>query len=154
MEQGDLEVKISHPNGLNMRFSESVTKFLIQRPDKKIPFRAGQWVMTLSDDVIAHLGQLAEAFLHNGADVYLDDIVQASLFMVAAETGKQNVTVSPDLIYEWIASLRFIVGFEEMKRCGLVILNQDLGLTTIDEATVTLTDRGMQAGLDLRSKMS
>lgn len=115
----EIEVRISHPNGLEMRFSESVTKFLIQRPDKTVPFRALQWVTTLSDDFIAQLGTLTEKFLHDGADVYLDDVVQASILMVVGETGKQNVTVSPDLIYEWIAALGYIAALEDMKRTGL-----------------------------------
>lgn len=153
-KEGEIEVRISHPNGLEMRFSESVTKFLIQRPEKRVPFRALQWVRTLSDDVVTQLGKLAEAFLHDGADVHLDDIVQASILMVVGETQKQNVTVSPDLIYEWIAALRYITALEGMKRSGLVILNEEIGITTIRNATVTLTGRGMQAGLDLRASMN
>jgi hypothetical protein len=153
-KEDEIEVRISHPNGLKMRFSESVTKFLIQLPEKRVPFRALQWVRTLSDDVITQLGKLAETFLHDGADVYLDDVVQASILMVAGETGKQNVTVSPDLIYEWMAALRYITALERMKRSGLVILNDEIGITTMRNATVTLTDRGMQAGLDLRSNMN
>lgn len=153
-KEDDIEVRISHPHGLDMRFSESVTKFLITRSNKGKPFRAGQWVTTLSDDVIAHLEQLAEAFLHDGADVYLDDIVQASILAVAAETGKHSVTVSPELLYEWVGALGFIVALERMKRDELIELDVDVGISTIREAKVTLTDRGMQAGLDLRSRMS
>lgn len=153
-KRDELEVRISHPNGLEMRFSESVTKFLMQRQDKTVPFRALQWVATLSDDVIAQLGKLTEAFLHDGADVYLDDVAQASILMVVGETGKQNVTVSPELIYEWIAALRYITALEGMKRSGLVILNEEIGITTIRNATVTLTDRGIRAGLNLRSNMN
>jgi len=80
--------------------------------------------------------------------------VQASVFMVAGETRKQNVTVSPDLLNEWIAALGHITACEGMKRAGLLILNEDIGITTIRTSTATLTDRGMQAGLNLRSNMN
>lgn len=153
-KKDEIEVRISHPNGLEMRFSESVTKFLMQRQDKSAPFRALQWVATLSDDVIAQLGKLAEAFLHDGADVYLDDVVQASILIVVGETGKQNVTVSPELIYEWIVALGYITALERMKRSEFVILNGEIGITTLRNATVTLTDRGMKAGIEMRSNMN
>ena len=153
-KKDEIEVRISHPNGLEMRFSESVTKFLMQRRDKSVPFRALQWVATLSNDVVAQLGKLTEAFLHDGADVYLDDVVQASILLVVGETGKQDVTVSPELIYEWVVALGYITALERMKRSGLVILNGEIGITTIRNATVTLTDRGMKAGIELRSNMN
>ena len=157
MSKGDeIDDRISHPGRPDMRFSESLANFLIHNGKKATQFRTMHWVIELSDDSLGHLKQLAETFLHDGPDEYLDDMVQASIFAVGAESQTKISLdeVTPNDIYEWVTALRIIVALEGMRRSGLVTLREEPGITTVNNLSVTLTDRGVRAGLDLRAKLN
>jgi hypothetical protein len=53
-------VQITHPEGVPMRFSESLSKHLLDRRDKASPFFTGSWLEALGDDELQAFRALAE----------------------------------------------------------------------------------------------
>lgn len=142
-------VRIEHPDGVSMRFSEHLTQFLINRQNKHERFYLGHWLRSLDADALDQMIALAEMAL-NGAtekdELRTDDLMMTCIVAEAAETLQRAVTVSPDVLLERLAALLFGATVETFSRRGWLELDNMASICDGANLRVRITDEGMRAG--------
>lgn len=143
-------VRIEHPDGVPMRFSEHLTQFLINRQNKHERFYLGHWLRSLDADALDQMIALAEIAL-NGAsekkdELRTDDLMMTCIVAEAAETAQRSVTVSPEALFERLGALLVGASVEIYFRWGWVELDNVLSICEGANLRVRITDEGMKAG--------
>jgi len=142
-------VRIEHPDGVSMRFSEHLTQFLINRQNKHDRFYLGYWLRSLDADALDQMIALAEIALNGQAEkaeLRTDDLMMTCIVAEAAETLQRAVTVSPDVLFERLGALLVGASIEIYFRRGWVELDNVLSICEGANLRVRITDEGMRAG--------
>ena len=69
-----VDVKITHPEGVNMRYSENISAFLMARDDKSRQFYLGHWLSSLDNEQLGQLSFLFHQYLEGVDERYLDGL--------------------------------------------------------------------------------
>ena len=143
-----VSVKIHSPDGVPMRFSESLIAFITDPHRRSHPFVLGDWIESLDDETLSQLQVLSNQATVDAAS--LGDAVQDLLLMVitavAAEKQVREVPVSPERLVDYFGALYLATSLERFRRAGWLILHSPLSMDADKEVSITLTERGLQEG--------
>ena len=148
----EVTAKITHPNGVDMKFSESLTEFLISREDKSVQFLIGHWIESLPNDQLGRLMQFVDEYFHGGDAPYLDDIFSLIIIAVPVERNERTISVTPENVHEWCSALLLATGLEINRRHGYVEILNPMGIDTKTNTSIRITELGRQAGEEMKLK--
>lgn len=126
-----------------MAFSESLSAYLMARPNKRACFFIGDWLKALDDCKLSHLQSLAIEFLDGKGDPHLDDVLAICLIAYCAETRKQDCRVNESLINSWVTVLAAAINIEGFRRKGWIICAEPLSIRSDVNIAVDMTPVGM-----------
>lgn len=153
-QSGDSQVKISHPDGIEMPFSENIAAYLMERKNKSEQFYFSDWVGSLSNELVTKMIQLGESIVLSDGDMPFDDLLQTMVIAVAIEKREQKVAFSNNDLDGWINQVLKIASVEVLKRNGAIEAVVPMGLSINPEGSITVTDLGMQLEEEFRKKMN
>jgi len=147
-----LTVTIHHPDGVSMRFSESLMRFLADPGNQHRPFLLGDWIGSLDDETLSHLTTLSDqaAVDLDALGQQIQDLLLVVVTAVAAEKQALEVPLSPELLGDYFETLCLATRLERFRRAGWLILHSPLSIDGHQDAAITLTERGLEEGF-LRS---
>lgn len=144
-------VTIAHPNGVPMRFSESLATFLLER--KLGRFSTGDWLQTLSEDELRAFFEIGQRWCNGEDSRDLHDYLAVLLHAIAAEKKTKTVQLPPDEIFALGDGLLHIASLEANRRNGFITLNCKLRLFPGPQDSISVTDKGMQHAEEWKRKL-
>lgn len=144
-------VKISHPDGAPMKYSENLIGYLSNRTNKSKQFYFGDWLMTLGNDELGQLGNMAKLWMEGADEIYLDDIISVAITALSAETRKQTHRFSPDDISNLIGTIFTNSAIESYSRKGWVKLGTSLSIDPHKEIELEITELGEAQAAHLKA---
>lgn len=146
----NVQVTITHPDGVKMRYSESISAFLMSRKDKSRHFYLGHWLSSLGDDDLGQLIQLSQLYLDGVEERYLDDIFMVVITAVSAEKRNPKVELSPEILNDVVGALNLAACIESFTRRGWLVLENTLSINIHKKVKARITDSGMKQGGEFR----
>ena len=141
-------VSITHPDGLNLRFSERLISFLVNRPNPHLNFLLGQWIATLEDESLYHLEVLSSRA--NLDPESLGDAIQDLLLLVAtaisAETRQPEIRLQEEGFVTAFGGVCLACIVERFARAGWLVLEAPCSILPHSQQRVRLTEAGRQQG--------
>lgn len=135
-------VTIAHPDGVSMKFSESLSAFILK--PRLGRFSTGDWLQTLSGGELSAFIEMGRRWCDGEESIELDDYLAALLHAIAAEKKATMNQMPPDELFTLGASLLHIASLEANRRNGFVSLNCKLRLFPGPKDSITVTDKGLQ----------
>lgn len=144
-------VKITHPNGVPMKYSENLIGFLTNRTNKSIPFYFGDWLMTIGNDDLGQLIFMARLWMEGAEEIYLDDIVSVAITALSAETNNQTHRVSPQDIENLVGTVFTDASLEAYRRKGWINILSTLSIDPLKEIKMEFTALGEEQAAHLKA---
>jgi hypothetical protein len=136
-------VRVKHPDGRAMPFSESLLNYLKNHRFRS-GFTVGDWLMSLSSDELQRLAFLAEEWMLVGhRDMHLDMVLCARI-AYEAESGGDSHVEDEENFYGIICNFCILVSTVLLSRIGLIELESKLSIQPSARIIVKITELGMQ----------
>ena len=148
-------VEITHPDGLNLRFSESLASFLINRPNPHSHFLLGQWIATLDDESLYQLEVLSNrANLDpNSLGEAIQDLLLIVITAMAAETRQRQIHFQEDGVITAFGCLWLACSFERFARAGWIVLKAPCSIRPQANQQIEITEAGRQQGQEWANEL-
>ena len=137
-------LKVLHPSGVRMRFTESLANYMISRRPKSTTFRFGDWLSHLDDDQFQALHHLAERWRTDDDSPQVDDFVGAALAALSAERGGPVETDTEEL-QTLIAHCSYVVVMESFRRAAWLEFAAPLTTDPNQKIGIRVTEEGFKA---------
>ena len=137
-------LRITHPDGVPMRFTEHLSLYLVNECKQLPSFRVGNWLARLDDAEFELLRKLAEQWHGGDESRGMDDFVGVVLTAVAAERGGR-VESSYEELQQLVEHLAHVVAIESFRRNGWIELAEPLTTDPEGSLHVRVTDKGFAA---------
>lgn len=141
-------VQITHPDGVSMRFSESLACYLMGRQNKAEPFFIGMWLATLSDVEVEELRSLAERWAADDETRDVDDF--AGVVVTAQAVERRRNSVDEKQLVEMLQHFVAVAHVEAFRRNRWLELITPLSVLPERPLKVRVTDEGMRAGESMK----
>jgi hypothetical protein len=135
-----MKEEIKDRYGEVLYFATSLSTYI--NSHKKTPLFIGDWLVTLSDDELLKLSDIAKKMETNDKSA-TDHIVMILILATSAELRREKIKLKP----EQMPAIGMLVSFEKMIRSGYIKLQKPLSLT--GEIAFEITDQGIKAGMDI-----
>ena len=143
-----VSVKIHHPDGVPMRFSESLIAFITGPHPRAYPFVLGDWLQSLDDATLSQLQALSDRAMRDATSLgdAVQDLILVVVTAVAAEKQVREVPISPERLLDYFGALYLATSIERFRRAGWLILHAPLSIDADKQVSMTLTERGLREG--------
>lgn len=116
-------VRLTHPGGVPLPFSESLLNYQMSLDDRREDFSTGDWLQTLDTGELRDVLQGLERFCEGSREPSMDDMLCLVLQAMKGELGSDVVEFpSPEEIMERAAAFLYIAGMEANRRQGFITL--------------------------------
>lgn len=137
-------VRVTHPSGHPMPFSENLLAFLHVRVRGR-SFKIGEWLSALDADSLHQLASIAERFYLYGQDEDINpDLLFCSKVGFEAETDLQFFELDIEQSLDVIKTFCLAISLEEIQRHGWLEIYDDLSIQPQSSVKYGITEEGMR----------